>query len=262
VTGASLYPDWFPKWALDYCLQNSAMIVAADYRLMPECNGSDIMEDLSDFWTWVRDGLQSHLSTVRPGIEADLEKVIAYGESAGGTLAIQSGFVQPPGFIKAVIAAYPGLNSGVKRAAPIMGAPTIPPNILEEFLKSIEPGKIVTSAEPPARMHIALSIAQQGRTLEFFGADERLFPVSVLQTLDDMPFVLILHGKDDTAVPVEGSVRFAELVRQKFGSGKVDLRIEPGEHGFDGSATLDMPWLKEGLNRVTELWLGKTKDSR
>jgi acetyl esterase/lipase len=204
----------------------------------------------------VREGLQGHFSKARPGIEADLEKIIVYGESAGGTLAIQSGFVQPPGFIKAVIATYPGLNLGVKRTAPILGAPTIPPNILEEFLKTIEPGKIVSSAEPPARMHIALSIAQQGRMLEFFGVDESLFPVFVLQTLDDMPFVLILHGKDDTAVPVEGSVRFAELVNQKFGSGKVDLRIEPGEHGFDGPATLDMPWLKEGLNRVTELWLG------
>ena len=232
------------------------MIVAADYRLMPESSGLDIMEDLSDFWTWVREGLQGHLSKARPEIEADLEKIIAYGESAGGTLAIQSGFVQPPDFIKAVIATYPGLDLGAKRTAPIMDAPTIPPNILEEFLKTIEPGKIVTSAEPPARMHIALSIAQQDRMLEFFGVDKSLFPLSVLQTVDDMPFVLILHGKDDTAVPVEGSVRFAELVKQKFGSGKVDLRIEPGEHGFDISATLDMSWLKEGLNRVTELWLG------
>ena len=52
------------------------------------------------------------------------------------------------------------------------------------------------------------------------------------------------------------------MVRQKFGSGKVDLRIEPGEHGFDSSATLDIPWLEKSLNHLTELWLGKTKDSR
>ena len=222
---------------------------------MPESNGFDIMEDLSDFWTWVREGLPDYLSKARPGIEADLEKVIAYGESTGGTLAIQWGFVQPPGFIKAVIATYPGLNLGVKRTTPILGAPGIPPNVLEEFLNAMEPGKIVTSADPPARMHIALSMAQQGRSKDFFGADERLYPTLVLQTVDDMPFVLMLHGEDDTAVPVEGSVRFAESVRERFGRGKVDLRIERGEHGFDGSATLDMPWLEEGLDRVTELWL-------
>jgi acetyl esterase/lipase len=72
------------------------MFVAGDYRLMPESNGLDIMEDLSDFWKWVRDGsLQRHLNSFKPGVEADLSKVLAYGESAGGTLAIQSGFTQP-----------------------------------------------------------------------------------------------------------------------------------------------------------------------
>ena len=44
-----MYPDWFPQWALDYCLLNSAMFVTADYRLMPESTGLDIMEDLSNF---------------------------------------------------------------------------------------------------------------------------------------------------------------------------------------------------------------------
>jgi hypothetical protein len=131
--------------------------------------------------------------------------------------------------------------------------------VLEEFVQNKEPGKIVTSAEPPARMYIALSIVQQGRTLEFFGTDERLFPVLALQTLGDMPFVLILHGRDDSPVPIEGGIRLAEMVKERFGSGKVDLRIEAGEHGFDSMATLDMPWLKAGLSRVTELWLGKVK---
>jgi hypothetical protein len=72
------------------------MFVSADYRLMPESNGLDMLEDLSDFWTWVRGGeLQKTLDGFKPGVEADLEKVIAYGESAGGTLALQSGFSQP-----------------------------------------------------------------------------------------------------------------------------------------------------------------------
>ena len=69
--------------------------MAADYRLLPESNGLDIMDDASDFWAWVRGGLQGHLTEVRPGIKADLGRIIAYGESAGGTLTIQSGFVQP-----------------------------------------------------------------------------------------------------------------------------------------------------------------------
>ena len=63
---------------------------------MPESNGLDILEDLSDFWKWVRGGeMQKEVERLGKGIEADLEKVIAYGESAGGTLAVLSGFSQP-----------------------------------------------------------------------------------------------------------------------------------------------------------------------
>ncbi|RDL37207.1 Uncharacterized protein BP5553_04640 [Venustampulla echinocandica] len=256
VTGASLYPDWFPDWALDYAFKQSAIIVCADYRLIPESTGLDILEDLKDFWAWARGGgLERHLSQVKAGINADLTKVIAYGESAGGSLAIQSGFILPHGFIKAIIATYPFIDIGRKRTVSIMGAPTIPPVVLDGFLAAIEPGKIVTSANPPERMPIVLSIAQQDRFAEFYGADEKLALRKVLETVDDMPHLLIIHGKEDSAVPVEGSVEFADAVRGKFGAGKIDLRVEPGEHGFDGSATLEMPWLKDGLSRVTELWL-------
>jgi acetyl esterase/lipase len=250
-----LYEEWFADWAIKYCLQHSAVIVAADHRLMPESTGSDILEDVSDFYNWVRDGLRGHLSKAAPGIEADLDKVISYGESAGGYLAIQSGFSQPPGFIKAAIATYPLIDLTPKRTAPIFGAPTIPSSVLEGVLKGLEPGKITSSAEPPARLPIAISMAQQNRLSEFFGVDDKLSLASSLQTLDDVPFIFIAHGKDDSAVPAEGSINFVKVVEQKFGSGKTCLRIEPGEHGFDGTATLDTPWLKEGLSRVTELWL-------
>jgi len=256
VTGASLYPDWFPQWALDYALLNSAIFIIPDYRLMPESTGLDIYEDLSDFWKWVRDGsLQKHLDSFKPGVEADLSKVLAYGESAGGTLAIQSGFTQP-GFIKAVIATYPGMNIGVKRDRPIMGAPTVPPEVLESHLKAMVPGKIVTSALPPERMQLWLSMAQQERTQAFFGTDESLFPMKVLAKIEDAPFMLIMHGSEDTVVPVKGSYDFEDAARKKFGPGKVELIVQPGEHGFDGEATLESPWLKQGLEKVTKLWLG------
>jgi hypothetical protein len=74
----------------------NAIFVSGDYRLMPESNGLDVMEDLSDFWEWIRSGeLQRGVNKLKGGVEADLEKVIAYGESAGGTLAVSSGFSHP-----------------------------------------------------------------------------------------------------------------------------------------------------------------------
>src|ERR1051326_3341962 len=36
VTGSSLFPDFFPKWALELALRQSAVIVSPNYRLLPE----------------------------------------------------------------------------------------------------------------------------------------------------------------------------------------------------------------------------------
>ena len=256
TTGSSLYAPWFAQWVLDYALQNSAIIVTADYRLIPESNGLDILEDISDFWIWVREELQTHLNRFQPGISADISKIIVHGGSAGGQLALHSGFTQAPGFIRAVIAAYPGMGIDRSDDRPILGAAAIPKSILEDHLKSMVPGKIVTAADPPARMPIALSITQQKRKAEFLGTDERLFPMKVLEKVDAVPFTFILHGKDDSAVPVDYSIKFADRIKERFGEGKVDLRIRPGEHGFDSEVDVNEPWLQEGLSRVTSLWLG------
>jgi acetyl esterase/lipase len=256
VTGASLYPEWFAQWVLDYALQNSAIIVTADYRLMPESNGLEILQDVSDFWDWVRKDFEKQVSHFRAGIEADLSKIIVHGGSAGGYLALQSGFLQPPQFIKAVIAVYPGMGTDRKDDNTVLGAGTIPKSVLEDHLASMKQGKIVTSANPPERVTLGISMLQQKLKAEFFGTDERLFPMKVLEQIDTAPFTLILHGEDDSAVPVVYSIDLERRLKEKFGDSKADLRIRPGEHGFDTTSNVDEPWLKEGLSRVTTLWLG------
>jgi pimeloyl-ACP methyl ester carboxylesterase len=168
----------------------------------------------------------------------------------------ESAFLQPTGSIKAVIAAYPGLDIVREYDRPILGLPTVPKSVLEEYLKAMVPGKIVTSAIPPERLAIGLSINQQHRKAEFFGTDERLYPFKVLEKLEIVPpFMLIIHGKDDSVIPVAESVRFYEMLKNKFGDDAVDLRIRPGEHGFDEKTDLDEEWLQEGLRRVAYLWL-------
>lgn len=161
ITGSALYPEWFPQWLLDYCLLHSAIIVAAEYRLLPESSSSDILDDMRDFWDWLRNELPHELIRLKSGVEADLTKVAVEGASAGGCLAVLSGFHQPPGFIKAVLAGYPGLIPGEKKEKAMLEAPTIPVEFLDEYLVNMKPGEIVTSADPPARMKIALALTQQ-----------------------------------------------------------------------------------------------------
>ncbi|KAI9816279.1 MAG: hypothetical protein M1827_001881 [Pycnora praestabilis] len=269
ITGSSLYAEWFPQWALDYAHLHSAIIVTPDYRLLPESSGLDILSDLSSFWTWLRSDLQPFLTTAVPGVEADLERVATYGESAGGYLAIQSALLcqqQPKGFIGAVIATYPCIDLESRFYAEayeksVFGAPMLPPSILQDHIASMKKGQIVTAVDPPGRMQLALSTVQQGRFPEFLGQDDALYPFRLVNKMGDVagdavPFMLILHGRDDTAVPVEGSHKFANKVNEKFGDGKVVLHTEPGEHGFDGAATLETGWLSEGLKKVTREWLG------
>jgi len=104
-----MFPDFVPDWALNYCIQSNAIWVTPDYRLMPESTGLEILEDLDDFWSWVDKGLGGYLESVGRGglVEGGgKNRVLVYGESAGGYLAIQS-VLRRKGGVKAVIAAYP-----------------------------------------------------------------------------------------------------------------------------------------------------------
>src|SRR6187402_2017808 len=46
VLGEAMFPDWCSQWALDYQLQHSAIRISANYRLLPESNGLEIMSDI------------------------------------------------------------------------------------------------------------------------------------------------------------------------------------------------------------------------
>ncbi|OCT49213.1 hypothetical protein CLCR_05000 [Cladophialophora carrionii] len=277
VTGDALYDDWFPQWLVDYALQHTAVVVLPNYRLLPESTGREIMADVHDFWAWLRDDFPPYLHG-RPfqdgaGVEVDLTKVLVTGESAGGYLSVQSALGSSGGLATACIATYPVLDV----ASPfyteeyekvILGAPTLPKEVLGEHIRMLEKeeeessGKktVVSSATPPDRLPFALSIVQQGLYRKLLGEDKILYPLERIEDVDgrDVPPILIIHGREDSAVPVEGSERWVERARQKFGEAKVELIVQPGEHGFDTdpTVTLETPWLKHGLVRITEAWLG------
>ncbi|KAE8449662.1 hypothetical protein EG329_007992 [Mollisiaceae sp. DMI_Dod_QoI] len=276
ITGDAMFPDWASPWALSYQLQHSAIRISANYRLLPEANGAEILSDIKDLWTWIETSLPSYLKTLAASsssgidinIEPDFDKVLVYGDSAGGYLAIQSGLMKP-NLIKAIIAAYPMTYldspwySTPSTSKSPFGSPQIPLQVLSEHQARIVPGTIISSATPPARLPLAMVTLQQGLFSKFLGEEEEIYLDRVLAKKGGEakggkgPFLWVFHGMGDSAVPWEQSVRFLGEWKGRFGEGSAVGEWREGEHGFDGTATVEGDeWLRRGLEGVTRKWLG------
>ncbi|KAJ1568273.1 hypothetical protein HK405_003077 [Cladochytrium tenue] len=275
VTGAALYPDWFAGWLLEYALEQDAVIVAPNYRLIPEATAVDILEDVLDFWRWLADsgeaGLQAHVSTAHSGVALDLSRVVAVGESAGGQLALLSalelgrygdgagGVAGHPGSafsgLRAVIAQYPAVDIEGFGTPPEAGV--IPPIVYEEHVRTLPDGDVVSEIFPMARMGVALSMVQNKAFPRFFGDEKRMWllkRIAESPAVTSTPYQLILHGADDPLVPVKGSYAYHKAAKDAWGEGVVDLVVQPGGHGFDGATSLSSDWIRTALQKITALW--------
>lgn len=175
VSGTWSYPNWFANWLIPLVHRNNAIVVSPNYRLIPEHNGDDIQQDLSDFWTWYafqvpfsilltvhsrfkNEGVTEYLSGQagpHAAIQIDYARVLAAGDSAGGYLAIQSGLTQPRGTVSAIIGCYPMTNY-LRRKEQIMfmGEPSPPESIINvSFLLVHWPVSTLFDRNPPLVPH-------------------------------------------------------------------------------------------------------------
>ena len=253
----------YPRWTLNYTLSKDAIIISPDYRLLPEHTGHDILQDVADFYTWLRK--PGNLSSQLPeGFEVDLENILVTGETAGGYLALVSALTQRN--IAAAIAHYPmidmkGRHFAEKYEKPLFDAGTIPPGLLDQHLSSMKKGEVVTSRLPPDGSALVGIMIQQGSFPEDLGSDSSLYSLDVLDTVDvkSLPPIWILHGNEDEVVPVDRTEKFVEKLSQTYPEvicpdGKLMLTIEAGGHGFDESATQHTEWVKAGLEWLGEYW--------
>lgn len=273
VTGHRLYADWYPHFMIDLYAKCNAIAISVDYRLMPEAKGADILEDVKDFFGWLLTpgNLASHLPS---DMKVDLDNILVSGESAGGYLAFMSTMIAPSA-IKAAVIHYPMLDPRdsfftkpyVKHTfdPPV---PQIPTQVLAGHRAGLKGNETVSSAIPLARVPLAISMVQQGLVEELLGGERALYPIDLL---DDgmikgsqLPPLWILHGKQDSAVLIEGTKRFLEKLREVAPDAAVHTSFEDGDHGFDGhapgdgkAATLDTPWVAEGIKFVEKYWPAK-----
>lgn len=115
--GHSLFSPFFGPWELDLAAKHDAIIVSADYRLLPTERGiTDILEDLEDFWQWMHSALPGVLLRHAPAHSIDFSRLLLAGGSAGGYGAVQLALSHPDD-IAAMALQYPFVDPQDERWA-------------------------------------------------------------------------------------------------------------------------------------------------
>jgi acetyl esterase/lipase len=272
IIGESLFPDWFPLWLLQLAEKHSAVIISANYRLLPESTGLDTLDDVEDLWTWLHSSrLARILASQQHPVELDLGRILTVGDSAGGLLSLSLALSHPDE-IRAATVAYPLVDvddPAFTAGSSIQMFSVASDQVITEYLRHIKPSDVVSSASPPSRMEFFAAVIQYGKFPEFYKRGSENSPrrshLFLLQRLEDPDTkfprggIVIMHGTEDDLVPPKGSEKFIDKARQlhkgKQGADKLVLTLQPGGHGFDGNARLTDGWLSDVIKGAVETWL-------
>jgi acetyl esterase/lipase len=217
------------------------VVVAADYRLVPESTLPEILTDVHDAIAWVREE-----GSRRFGI--DPRRLALVGHSAGGYLTLLAGCTVRPR-PRALVAFY-GYGDIV---GPWYSKPS--PFYCQQPLVSEQEAYAAVGTTPlagspneddaPDRRRFYLYCRQRGlwpqavtgydpaRSLDLF-----LPYCPVRQVTADYPPTLLLHGDADTDVPYEQSVAMADALTSA-GVPHQLVTIAGGPHVFDWQETVD-----------------------
>lgn len=181
--------------------------VAANYRLSPRATFPDHLVDLKKALAWIRQNIAEH--------GGDPDFVVVTGGSAGGHLTALVGLTQndprlQPGF--------EDVDTSVAAAVPYYGVY----DFVNDFKIKVNEGR--------AKYFLARTVMKCKR-------DEqpelwRLASPQALVSADDPPF-FILHGSNDTLVPVEEARRFVNKLRAASNSPVVYAELPGAQHAFD-----------------------------
>lgn len=226
------------------------VVVSIDYRLAPETKLPHIREDVRDAYEWVR--------AKGPGLfHIDPSRIAVVGHSAGGYLALTSGyFFQPPP--RAIVSFYGyGDIIGKWYSQPDPFYLKQPAVSRQAALDAVRGGFACGSNPPGRRWQFYIYCRQHGLwPQEVAGYDphsnpDAFRPLCPLRNITgSYPPTLLLHGDKDTDVPFQQSEEmFMELKRH--GVECEFIRVQGGSHAFD-EAGLQSPQVSADFDRVIE----------
>jgi acetyl esterase/lipase len=222
---------WLNPVQAEKYLEAGFTVVSIDYRLAPQVKLPQIIEDLEDAYRWVR-------SNGPELFQVDPDRIAVVGHSAGGYLALMSGFVLKPR-PKAIVSFYGyGDIRGEWYSRPDPFYSREPAVSKEEAYNAVGSG-VISDDQGESREKFYLYTRQQGLwPMVLVGHDPdkepAMFdPFCPLRNVSrEYPPALLLYGDKDTDVPYGQSVLMAgEFERHGVQHELISL---PGRgHGFD-----------------------------
>ncbi len=186
-------------------LASDIAVVSADYRLAPETYLDDILRDTRDAVAWIKANGSSRFNI-------DTSRIAVAGGSAGGYLAIASGFDarSAPDAIVAISAPTGFSTEGLRPA----GDPAL--------LESVKQGPVVSYGDYGSRMELWRGLLKNDLGMYgVFGFD----PVAAPRKLErytlthniqpGYPPVLIVHAKNDRLVRADDARAFYTFLQEK-----------------------------------------------
>ena len=192
----------------DKLLAADYAVISADYRLAPETKLEEILIDVKDIIKWVR-------SNGRQKFNIDINKIVTIGGSAGGYLALSSGFYKDsaPNGIIAISTPTGFSTTNIQTGNPVLLNLPGPYSIVKN-------NTIVSYGDYDKRMSLWRFLAKNRLALyEVFGFDPAKEPGKLEQfTLtnnikDEYPPTLIIHAKNDRLVDLQQAKVLHEFLK-------------------------------------------------
>ncbi|KAI5478240.1 hydrolase [Pseudohyphozyma bogoriensis] len=251
-------------------------VISAEYSLFHPASGHDIVEDVKDCVAWIANELNPKLGD--GGQNIDPKRIVVSGSSAGGYLTYLAGLYAEPK-PKALVPIYP-MGGDYLTDRYYNGADSLPYDI--PLFTSNSPFKAFCDL-PSTATHCATSpincddprlvyvwyLYQMGTLVDVLTGEDGLsaklkslpesergsaipeksrylFPQLVADST--FPPTMVVHGTQDSAVPVTESRSFVQVLKGKG----VDAKLVEfdGEHGFDTTAEGDMEEKRRVLGGV------------
>jgi acetyl esterase/lipase len=202
-----------PKEQLEFYLNAGYSVLSIDYRLAPETKLHEIVEDIRDAIVWVQNNdSQLHI---------DPSRIFVIGHSAGGYLALMTGYIldNPP---RAIVSFY---GYGDIQSAWCNQPDSFYINyglVAKEKAFELIHHSVLTNASSNDRFDLYLYCRQQGIWTNIISGHDpakepeyfyRFCPIKNI--VSSFPPVLLIHGDHDTDVPFEQSVLMDEALRLK-----------------------------------------------